>query len=175
MSVMRKSRVSLSKKGRIVLAAGAAVALVACGVLSMGAPRLVVLNNGIEVAYPLRLGLFALGAAAGALALVALAPGRRARLAAAAAAVLALVFSLERIGYRLEASRDGLAARHYGWTTRLGWNEISQVTVGLRGTELVTSRKRIALDISALPANDAAIINRTIARRISEANLRAAR
>jgi hypothetical protein len=173
MNVMRK--LALTKNGRLVLAAGAAVVLAVCGLLSVGAPRLLVLNNAIQVTYPLRYGFAALGAALGALTLYALASDRRLRLAAAAVTAVALFFSLDRTSYRLEASREAFALRRLGWTTRLTWNEISQVTVGLYDTELVTSRKRIALNIAALPASDAAIFNRTIARRISEASLSASR
>jgi hypothetical protein len=172
---MRRLRASLSNQGRIVLTTVAAVTLLLGAALSMGAPRMTVFNNAIQVAYPGRYGLAAFVAALGATALFVLVPRRPVRLAAAIAGGLALLFSMDRLGYRLEASHEALVSRSFGVTTRLGWNEISQVTVGLDDTKIVTAKKRITLDTGGLPADDAAIINRTIARRISEASLRAAR
>jgi hypothetical protein len=156
-------------RGALALTAG--IAIYAGTWIAVGATELTVHNNAMTVAYP---ALYAGGAslaAAGAFGLAAL-YRRWARYAAAAAGAAALLFALQRLTFRLEAGNEGLVTREFGLTHRVPWREIAQVDVGADGTFVVTAdARRISMD-TGLPAESAAIINRTVARRVREAGAR---
>jgi hypothetical protein len=154
---------------RRILAGLAAGALVAGVWISLGATRLTVHNSAMTVDYPGNYAIGAALAAAAAFALAALAGDRRLRYAALLAGSLGLVHTAERVTYRLEASNDGLRTQAFGITRNLPWQNIAQVTVGVDGTFVVMSdERRIAMD-TGLPPEQAAIINRTVARHVREA------
>jgi hypothetical protein len=159
----------LGSKSRYVLGGLAGSAIFAGSWIALGSTRLTVHNSAMTVSYP---ALYAGGAAlatAGALALAALLTERLFRYAAVLVGVLTLALTAERLTYRLEASNDGLVTRQFGVTTHLPWREIAQVNVGTNGTFVVLAdARRIAMD-TGLPPDEAAIINRTVARHVREA------
>jgi hypothetical protein len=162
----------LGTKARGLLAGLAGGVILAGCWISLGSTRLTVHNNAMSVAYPATYAGGAALAAAGALALALLLTDRRLRYGAAIVGVLALALAGQRLTYRLEASNDGLTTREFGITRRLTWREIAQVTVGVDGTFVVMAdARRIAMD-TGLPPDEAAIINRTVARRVREAGER---
>jgi hypothetical protein len=138
--------------------------------LSWGVARLTVINNAMCVSYPTSQGLCALLAALGAFGIVALAGRRLPGYAAALLGVLALLFAVQRITYRLEARSDALVAREFGRTQSFRWAQITQVNVAADGSfVLLADARRIEME-TGLGPNEAAIINRTVARRVREAN-----
>jgi hypothetical protein len=159
----------LGNKGRGVLMGLSGLVIVAGGWLSLGTTRLTVQNNAMRVDYPSGYGVGAALAAAGFFALAALLRRPRLRYAVAGIGVLTLALAAQRLTYRLEASNDGLITREFGLTRRVAWREIAEVTVGTDGTFVVMAdARRIAMD-TGLPPDEAAMINRTVARRVKEA------
>jgi hypothetical protein len=161
----------LGNRGRGVLVGLSGVLIIAGGWLSLGTTRLTVHNNAMSVDYPSGYAAGAALAASGFFALTALLSRRRLRYAAAGAGVLALALAAQRLTYRLEASNDGLVTHEFGLTQRVPWRDIAQVTVGTDGTFVVMAdARRIAMD-TGLPPDEAAMINRTVARRVREAGI----
>lgn len=153
---------------------GAAIVMVVVGLwLAWGFARLTVLNDAMSVAYPSVQAVGAGVAALGALVLASRVRRRGIRWVAAAVALGALLLAAQRAGYRLEAASSALVSRHFGVTRRLPWREIAQLQVEPDGAFVVTpDAHRIAVD-TGLSADEAAIINRTVARRVREASSRA--
>jgi Bacterial PH domain len=136
---------------------------------SVGAPRLVLVNAGVHIEYPPRLGWAAMGAVMG-LALVAFAVSRLAvRLVIAVAALGTLFVALHLLLYRLEATESGLVSRGVLGTTAIAWRDI----VGLdRGGDLLLLNGRnggqIRVDTTDFSPTQRATLQRTIARRVQE-------
>lgn len=138
--------------------------------LAWGSARLTVLNDAMTVAYPRVQAAGALIAASAALALAFLFRRRDLRWAAGILAMGALALAGERASYRLEAESGALHLRRFGWTTRLPWREIVKLTIEPEGMLVVTADARHIEVDSGLAADEAAIINRTVARRVRESS-----
>jgi hypothetical protein len=159
----------LGNRGRGVLTGLSGVMIAAGGWLSLGATQLTVHNNAMRVDYPSGYAAGAVFAAAGFFVMAALLRRPRLRYAVAGAGMLALALAAQRLTYRLEASNDALITREFGVTRRVAWRDIAEITVGTDGTFVVMAdARRIAMD-TGLPPDEAAMINRTVARRVREA------
>jgi hypothetical protein len=158
--------------GRLMLGMLTVMVLLVGLWLACGSARLTVLNDAMTVAYPAVHAAGAMVAATAAFALAALTRRRGLRVTAAVVAVGALALAGERIGYRLRAESGALQLRQFGVTTRLPWREIVKLTIEPSGMLVVTADARHIEVDSGLGADEAAIINRTVARRVRESNAR---
>jgi Bacterial PH domain len=139
------------------------------GWFSVGAPRLVLVNAGVHIEYPPRLGWSAMVAVLG-LGLVAAALPRLAlRLVAGAAAVGTLLVALHLLLYRLEATEAGLVSRGVLGTTAIAWRDIVALD---RGGDLLLltgkEHEEIRIDTTDFSQPQRASLQRTIARRVQE-------
>lgn len=157
-------------RGKWLALGGVGIGLtVAGGLLSTGAPRLVFVNAGLQVEYPVTRGLAALAATAG-LALVAAAiPKLAFRLLACVAALGVSFVALHLLLYRLEASDAGLLSRGVLGTTAIEWREVVGLDRG--GDELIVtgrSDRQVRIDTTDFGSDQRATLERTIARRVRE-------
>ena len=135
-----------------------------------GAPRLTLSNTGLGIDYPI-LRTLALLAAAAAVAGLAFFLPRRALGVAALVAVTGLsILGLHRLAYRLEVGPVGLSVRDLRGSRRLAWREVTQVepeahSLLLRGR----GGERVDIDTSGFTAEQRASLERTVARRVREA------
>ena len=144
----------------LALALGAAA-------LSMGAPRLILLNTDVHVAYPWHRPAAALRAAGAAAAAAVV--GRRgwARALSAAFALAAALAGAHLLLYRVRAGADGVEARGLLGTERVAWSAIARVENG-PGLLLLTRTDggKVRVDTTDYRAEDRATLDRTIARRL---------
>ena len=150
----------------------AAIVIVLGVYLALGPPRVLWLNTGLRIEYEWKSSAAALLAAAGA---AGLAWGVRrtiARALLAGFAVLFVAFGIHRLAYRVEAVDDGLRSRGLLGTTLLPWASISRVDMGRDGLALVSDRGATRVDTGQLTADQRAAFERTVARRVREANER---
>ena len=150
--------------------AAAGIGLLALGAyFTTGAPRLVLVNDGLRVEYPLSRGVAALVATLGT-ALIAAAFSRLAfRLLGVVASLGVLFVAAHLLRYRLEAGAGGLASRGVLGTTAIAWRDI----VGLdRGGDLLIlsgkNHERIEVDTTDFRDDQRATLARAIARRVRE-------
>lgn len=139
------------------------------GLRSVGPPRLVFVNAGLQIEYPLARGLAALGAMAGVALVAAALPKLALRLVACVAALGVFFVALHLLLYRLEATDAGLLSRGVLGTTGMAWREVMGVDRG--GDQLiVTGRgdKQIRIDTTDFESDQRATLERTIARRVQE-------
>ena len=154
-----------------LLAAGLGLVILVAGALgAAGAPRMTLLNTGLRIEYPWARGLGALGVALG-LGLIALAlPRRWMRWIAAVAAVVATAFALGRLAYRLDAGDGGVVDRGLLGATRLAWRDVRRVDTG---PALILiwgpGDAQVRVDTSSFSPEQRATLERTIARRVREA------
>lgn len=159
----------MTKNGRIVLGAlGIATAVIGAG-LTTTPPRLTMLNSAIEVRYP---GTHAAGTwliAAGLGALAFALPRRPLRIAGTGAALVAAGFGLSSTVYRIEANDTALVAHHALRETRITWPQVTHVESKDASILVQAGAERhIRIDTGALSPDQAAVLDRTIARRVRE-------
>ncbi len=150
--------------------AGLGVAALAAGTaLSLGAPRITLVNAGVRVDYPRRRAACAGLAAAGA-ALVALAIPRRAARVAGAIAAAALVGSASEILlYRLEADGGGVHRRGLLGRTDVAWRDVTRVDSGADAVVIWgRGETQVRVDTQAFEPTQRAMFDRTVARRVRE-------
>ena len=136
--------------------------------LSMGAPRLTVLNTGLFVSYPWVHGAGALLACAGALGFALTSRRLLARLVPALLALAAFGEGVRLLRYRVATDDDGLTARD-GWGThRLAWSALTQVEPHPGLLVLRAGEQVLLLDVTDFRPEDRATLDRTIARRVRE-------
>jgi hypothetical protein len=136
---------------------------------SVGPPRLVFVNAGLQIEYPVIRGLAALGAMAGVALIAAALPKLALRLLACVAALGVCFVALHLLLYRLEATDAGLLSRGVLGTAAIAWKEVVGVDRG--GDELiVTGRndRQIRIDTTDFEPDQRATLERTIARRVQE-------
>jgi len=157
---MTSSRRLWAGAGMVVLVAGA--------MLSLGSPRLTILNAGLRVEYPWRCGAGALLSAAGGLLVGRTARRQWVRAIAAGLGLLGLAVGLQLLRYRVDADESGIGARGLLGSTRLSWEEVVQVE-SLPSVVVVSARgRRIRMDVADFRPQDRAALDRTIARRVRE-------
>jgi Bacterial PH domain len=136
---------------------------------SIGAPRLVLVNAGLQVEYPPARGWAAMVAAVG-LAVVALVVRPLAlRLVASVAALGVVLVGLHLLLYRLEATASGLVSRGVLGTTAIAWRDIVALDRG--GDLLLLTGKNdevIRVDTTDFQPEQRASLQRTIARHVQE-------
>lgn len=158
---MNARRTILWVLGAGVLAGGAFV--------SVGAPRLTLLNASVRIEYPWVRVAGSAAAGVGAAVLAAAASRTRSRLAWGALAALGVVSSLERSSFRLEADDRGLVSRGWLSETSVPWAEVSRVETGPDVVVIWGKAKaRIRVDTADFDPEQRAALDRTIARRIRE-------
>jgi len=156
-----------------LLAAGLGLVLLAAGLALGGAPRMTLVNAGLRVDHAWPHGIAALGISAGLAVLAWAAPLRPLRWAAAVAAAAAAVFALGRVVHRLDAGNAGVVDRGLLGTTRLGWREVRRVDAG---PDLILlwgpGEAQVRIETTGLSPEQRAILERTIARHVREAQAR---
>jgi Bacterial PH domain len=140
---------------------------VAGAVLSMGAPRLTLLNADLHIAYPWPRPAAALVCAAAAAALAGVLRLTWARVLVGAFALAATLAGVHLLLYRVRAGDEGVESRSLLGTERLSWMAIAQVETG-PGLLLLTGSggQRLRVDTTDYRAEDRATLDRTIARRL---------
>lgn len=150
------------------MALGAALAL-AGGAGSRSAPRLTLVNTGIQVEYPRAPAAAGFAIAAGAAIAAAAAPRRWLGLALGGAALLAAAATASRLRYRLEAGPQTLVARGLLGETAVAWRDVSRVEAG---PEILVVWGKGDAQIRIVTADflpeHRATLERTIARRVEE-------
>ena len=142
---------------------------VAGGLLSVGAPRLVLVNTGLHIEYPVSRGLAALGAMVGVALIASVLPKLALRLLACVAALGVSFVALHLLLYRLEATDAGLLSRGVLGTTAIAWREVVGVDRG--GDQLIVTgrnEKEIRIDTTDFESDQRATLERAIARRVQE-------
>jgi hypothetical protein len=156
-------------KMRWVLAAVALLVVAFGGWLSVGEPRLTMVNAGIEVTYPWPRGAGALLVALGLAALAGSTPKAWSRILAGGLAALSLWVGLHLLTYRLDTNDSGIRSRAHLVESEMAWKDV--VDVGLEPTVVVVAgrdERRIFIDTTDYTPDQRAALNRTIARRITE-------
>jgi hypothetical protein len=142
---------------------------VAGGLLSVGAPRLVFVNAGLQIEYPASRGIAALVAMAGVALIAAALPKLGLRLLACVAALGVSFVALHLLLYRLEATDAGLLSRGVLGTRAIAWREVLGVDRG--GDQLIVTGRNeaeIRIDTTDFEPDQRATLERTIARRVHE-------
>jgi hypothetical protein len=154
---------------RAALIAAAVAAILVGAWLSMGEPRLTMVNAGLSVTYPWADGLGSLLACAGFAGIVALVGKIGVRVAAALLAFLSLWVGLHLLTYRLDTTTDGIAARSHLVRREIAWRDVIDVGLDLDFIVLAArGQQKIEIDTTDFTADQRAALNRTIARRVSE-------
>ncbi len=139
------------------------------GWFSVGAPRLVLVNAGLQIEYPPVRGWSAMVAVVG-LGLVVGALSRFVlRLIAGVATAGTLLVALHLLLYRLETTEAGLVSRGVLGTTAIAWRDIQALDRG--GDLLLLTGKndlQIRVDTTDFSPAQRASLQRTIARRVQE-------
>jgi hypothetical protein len=154
------------------LVVAAALALVIGGAwLSTGQPRLTVVNDGIDVAYPWKRGLGALLCAFGLVLLPATLRKGWLWVVSSVFAVVSAGVALHLLSYRLDTTEAGIASRVMLRRTTIPWRDVQHV--GTDATLVVVSgpgERQIAIDTTDFSPDQRLILSRTITRRINEAS-----
>jgi hypothetical protein len=155
---------------RIAALALAALVAVVAFYVSLGPPRVLWLNAGLEIAHEWTHGAAAL-VAAGAVAAMAAVLHRRGpqALALVAAASLA-VFGAQRLAYRVDAVEDALSLRTILGTTRIPWTAVTRMDAAPGHLTAVSDAAAIRIGTASLSADERAALERTVARRMREAD-----
>jgi hypothetical protein len=161
----------LSVRHRWALA-GAALVLVLGGAwLSTGQPRLILVNDGIDLAYPWKRGLGALLCGGGLLLLAAALRKGWLWVVNTPLALVSAGVALHLLSYRLDATDDALASRVMLRRTTIPWREVQHV--GSDPTLTVVSgpgERKIAIDTTDFTPDQRLVLSRTITRHINEAS-----
>lgn len=141
--------------------------------LSSGPARLTLLNAGLRVDYPWPRAVGAWVALLGAVGAAVVFRRLWARVILVCVAVLTLYAALHLTLFRFEANDTGVNLRGVLGTDRLAWAEVRKVdpAPGLR-VLLGPGDRRIGVDTTDLLPTDAAALDRTIARRLTETSKR---
>ena len=156
---------------RHVLLALAALAVVLLGLFGVGgAPRVTLSNSGLGIDYPTPRALAALVAAASAVGLALVLPRRALGVAAVVAAAAFSIFGLHRLVFRLEVGQGGLSLRDLRGSQRVAWRDVTRVEPQPQTLELLgRGGERLEIDTGDFTAEQRASLERTIARRVREA------
>jgi amino acid transporter len=158
-------------RGVTVVVAGIAVAAGAFGALR-ATPRLTLSNAGLRIDHPMAVPLYALLAAAGALALFVTLPGRGRgpRGVAALAAFGFLGLAAARAVFQVEVGRERLKVQGLAGSQGVPWAEITRVDTNAVELKLESrGRPSLRLATGALSPEQRASLERAIARHVSEA------
>ena len=155
------------------LALAGAVALLLGLWGALGSPRLTLSNTGLGIDYPILRTLALLAAAAAVAGLAFFLPRRALGVAALVAVTGFSILGLHRLAYRLEVGPVGLSVRDLRGSRRLAWHGVTQVepeahSLLLRGR----GGERVDIDTSGFTAEQRASLERTVARRVREAQAR---
>lgn len=150
--------------------AAAGLALAAAGLWQATRPAALTLSNsGLSAAYPPAAAWGALAAAAGlALVLAALPPGRL-RLLPVVPALLFVLLAGERACYRIEAGRETLSVRGLGGREQVPWKAVEAVQPEEDGLRVRAGQLELRLRLGPLDPAERPSLERTIARRVREA------
>jgi len=158
-------------RGVTVAVAGIAVAAGAFGALR-ATPRLTLSNAGLRIDHPMAVPLYALLAAAGALALFVTLPGRGRgpRGVAALAAFGFLGLAAARAAFQVEVGRERLKVQGLAGSQGVPWAEVTRVDTNPLELKLESrGRPSLRLATGALSPEQRASLERAIARHVSEA------
>jgi len=139
------------------------------GFVSVGPPRLVLLNASLRIEYPWGRGFGALAAAAGGVLLASAFSSLTLRLVGGVLSTGALLAALHLLCYRLDATDGGLVSRGVLGTTAIPWRDVSRVEHG-PDLMLVSGPRetRIRVDTTDFQPDQRASLERTIARHLRE-------
>jgi hypothetical protein len=151
------------------LALAALVAVLAFYV-SLGPPRVLWLNAGLEIAHEWTHGAAALVAAAAVAAMAAAVHRRPPQVLALVAAVSLAVFGAQRFAYRVDAVQDALSLRTILGTTRIPWTAVTRMDAAPGHLTAVSNGGAIRIATAGLSSDERAALERTVARRIREAD-----
>ncbi len=157
------------KHRNAVLVLAAVVGAVAL-YFSLGPPRVLWLNAGLTLAYEWTKGVSALVAAAAAAAMAFAAPKRPARVVAFLAAAALTVFGGGRLLYRVDAVAEALSVRTILGTTRIPWKAVTRVDTTPGHLTAVAEGAAIRIGTASLSADERAALERSVARRLREAD-----
>lgn len=164
-------------RGILFAVAGLAVAAGALGTFR-ATPRLTLSNAGLRIEHSTAMPLYALLAAAGAIALFVALPhrGRAPRAVAALAAAGFLGLGAARAMFQVEVGQERLKVRGLSGSRSVPWSEVTRVDTDRVELKL-ESRGRPSLRVatSALSPEQRASLERAIARHVSEAQATVAR
>ncbi len=146
------------------------VAAIGVGALfALGGPRITLTNAAVRIDYPWSHGAGALTVAVGLAVVAAAVPRRAARLLFGLLASAALLASLERLAYHLDTDEAGLVSYGLTGTTTVRWAQVTRVE---SGPSVVVvwgfGDTQIRVDTSGFKAEQRAILDRAIARRVRE-------
>jgi len=157
------------KYRKAALAAAAVVVAVAFYV-ALGPPRLVWLNAGLEIAHEWTHGAAAVLAAAAAAGMSAALRNRAAQVVAVVSAAALGVFAAQRITYRVDAVQDAISLRTILGTTRIAWSDVTRMDAAPTHLTAVSTTGAIRIGTAGLSADEKAALERTVARRMREAD-----
>jgi len=151
------------------LALAAAIAAAAF-YASLGPPRVLWLNAGLEIAHEWTHGAAALLAAAAAVGMAASLRNRAGQVLALLGAVALGIFGAHRLAYRVDAVQDALSLRTILGTTRIPWTAVTRMDAGPEYLTAVADGAAIRIGTASLSAEEKAALERTVARRMKEAD-----
>lgn len=161
-------------RGGLLAVAGMAVAAGSIGTWR-STPRLTLSNAGLRIDHPAAMALYALLAAAGAVALVVMLKhrGRGGRAFATVAAIAAFGFlglAGARAAFQVEVGRERLAIRSLTGWQGIPWADVTRVDTNASELRLESrGRPSLRLALGALSPEQRASLERAIARHVSEA------
>ena len=140
-----------------------------CGFLSAGAPRVVLLNEGLRIEYPWSRGLCALAAAAGVVIALFSLEKKVLRLFGGVLAIGVALVAIHLLCYHLDATNGGLAAHGALGTTAIAWRDVASVR-GDGSLVIVNGpgEKQIRVDTTDFAPEQRATLQRTIARHVAD-------
>jgi hypothetical protein len=163
--------VELGSQVRAWAVRGTALLAIAAGAwLSMGTPRLTLMNNGLRVVYPWPAAAGAVLAAVGAAALALAVRLLWIRVVAALLAVGSLWVGLHLLRYRVEADGQGIRARGLLGERRLAWPTLTRVETPPGLVVVIAGEDFLELDVTDYRPEDRATLARAIARRVQESS-----
>jgi hypothetical protein len=157
-------------KYRNAVLALAALVAAAAFYFSLGPPRVLWLNAGLTLAYEGTKGVSALVAAAAAAGMAFATPKRPAQVVAFLAAAALAVFGAGRLLYRVDAVAEALSVRTILGTTRIPWKAVTRVDTTPGHLTAVAEGAAIRIATASLSPDERAALERTVARRLREAD-----
>jgi hypothetical protein len=162
-------RIAGVKHRKAVLVLAAVVVAVAFYV-ALGPPRVLWLNAGLEIAHEWTHGAAAVLAAAAAAGMAAVVKNRAGQVVAVLGALALGVFAVQRLTYRVDAVQDSLSLRTVLGTTRIPWSAVTRMDAAPTHLTAVSTTGAIRIGTAGLSADERAALERTVARRIREAD-----
>jgi hypothetical protein len=154
---------------KAALAVAAVVAALAFYV-SLGPPRVLWLNAGLEIAHEWTHGAAAILAAVAAAGMAAVLKNRAGQVVAVLGALALGVLAAQRLAYRVDAVQDALSLRTVLGTTRIPWSAVTRMDAAPTHLTAVSTNSAIRIGTAGLSADERAALERTVARRIREAD-----